>query len=267
VFSRAELADGFRALGVAPGDTVMVHASVRAVGEIAGGPDQIHLALKDALTATGTMVMYASSAAGYDDIGRGHLGAVEERELVDKQPAFDAATVRSARDNGALVELLRTYPGSIVNDHVARFVVWGRQAAFLISTQPWDFAFGRDSLLERFVELDGKILLLGCDHDNVTFLHYAEHILDVPGKRIATFHVPVLENGRRVWKEMKEFDTSGAGAHPNWPERFFATIVDAYLAKTGNRGGRVGEAHAFLIDAKGLLQLALHEMRTAALGG
>ena len=245
----------------------MVHASVRAVGEIAGGPDQIHLALKDALTATGTMVMYASSAAGYDDIGRGHLGPVEERELVDKQPAFDAATVRSARDNGALVELLRTYPGSIVNDHVARFVVWGRQAAFLISTQPWDFAFGRDSLLERFVELDGKILLLGCDHDNVTFLHYAEHILDVPGKRIATFHVPVLENGRRVWKEMKEFDTSGAGAHPNWPERFFATIVDAYLAKTGNRGGRVGEAHAFLIDAKGLLQLALHEMRTAALGG
>ena len=104
----------------------MAHASVRAVGEIAGGPDQIHLALEDALTATGTMVMYASSAAGYDDIGRGHLGPVEERELVDKQPAFDAATVRSARENGALVELLRTYPGSIVNDHVARFVVWGR---------------------------------------------------------------------------------------------------------------------------------------------
>ena len=89
----------------------------------------------------------------------------------------------------------------------------------------------------------------------------------MPGKRIATFHVPVLENGRRVWKEMKEFDSSGAGAHPNWPERFFATIVDVYLAKTRNRGGRVGEAHAFLIDAKGLLQLALHEMRTAALGG
>ena len=137
----------------------------------------------------------------------------------------------------------------------------------MVSKQPWDFAFGRDSLLERFVELDGKILLLGCDHDNVTLLHYAEHILDVPGKRVATFAVPILENGRRVWKEMKEFDTSGAGAHPNWPERFFATIVNVYLAKTRNRGGRVGDAHAFLIGAKGLLQLALHEMRTAALGG
>ena len=99
-------------------------------------------------------------------------------------------------------------------------------AAYLISEQPWDFAFGRGSALERFVELDGKILLIGCDHDNVTFLHYAEHILDVPGMRIATFEVPVLENGERVWKEMKEVDTSGAGAHPNWPDRFFAQIVN-----------------------------------------
>lgn len=243
----------------------MVHASVRAVGSVAGGPDQIHLALKDALTSGGTMVMYASAAAGYDDIGRGHLGPVEERELVDKQPAFDAATVRAARDNGALVELFRTYPGSLVNDHVARFVVWGSRAEFLISRQPWDFAFGRDSLLERFVELDGKILLLGCDHDNVTFLHYAEHVVDIPGKRVARFEVPMLENGERVWREMEEFDTARP-CHPRFPDRFFAQIVNRHLSRTRNRGGRVGHAHSFLTDAKGLLELALVEMRHVAAG-
>ena len=64
---------GFDGLGIAPGDTVMVHASVRAVGEVAGGPDQIHLALKDALTAAGTLMMYASCPAHYDEIGRGNL--------------------------------------------------------------------------------------------------------------------------------------------------------------------------------------------------
>ena len=64
MFSRNELADGFRALGVLPGDTVMVHASVRSVGPIAGGPDQIHLAIKDALTDSGTMMMYASCPEG-----------------------------------------------------------------------------------------------------------------------------------------------------------------------------------------------------------
>jgi aminoglycoside 3-N-acetyltransferase len=265
VFSRAELADGFRALGVAAGDTVMVHASVRAVGPIAGGPDQIHLAIKDALTDRGTMVMYASCPDGYDDVGRGVYPGSQERELLDKMPVFDARTARAARDNGTLVEFFRSYPDSLVNDHVARFVVWGAQAAHLISEQPWDYAFGRGSALERFVTLDGKILLIGCDHDQVTFLHYAEHILNVPGLRIAVFEVPVLDNGVRVWKEMKEIDTSGAGAHPNWPDRFFAQIVNGYLAKTQNRGGRVGHAHCFLFDAKGLLELALDEMRSVAL--
>lgn len=264
MFSRAELAAGFRALGLAAGDMVMVHASVRSVGQIAGGPDQIHLAIKDAITDAGTLMMYASCPDYVDDIGRGvHPGSVE-REVLDKLPAFDPFTARAARDNGTLVEFLRSYPGSLVNNHVARFVAWGAQAPYLFSEQPWDFAFGRGSALERFVELDGKILLIGCDHDNVTFLHYAEHILDVPGRRIAVFEVPVLENGVRVWREMKEIDTSDGGAHPNWPDRFFAQIVNAFLARTHNRGGRVGHAHCFLFDARGLLELALEQMRATA---
>ena len=53
--------------------------------------------------------------------------------LLEKLPPFDPQTARSARDNGALVELLRTYPGSTVNAHVARFVVWGKHADHLIS--------------------------------------------------------------------------------------------------------------------------------------
>jgi aminoglycoside 3-N-acetyltransferase len=265
VHSRQELAGAFRALGVTPGDTVMVHASVRSVGPIAGGPDQIHLAIKDALTSDGTLLMYAGCPEGYDDIGRGHLSPAEERAFIDKQPAFDATTARSARDHGALVEFFRTYPGSRVNDHVARFVVWGRHAEHLLSPQPWDFAFGRGSIFERFVELNGKILLINCDHDNVTFLHYAEHIVEIPDKRIAVFDVPVLENGVRVWKEMREVDTSGAGAHASWPDRFFARIVNNYLSRSRNRGGRVGHAHCFLLDANGLLEVALSEMRAAAL--
>ena len=263
MYSRRELADGFRALGIAPGDTVMLHASVRAVGRIAGGPDQIHLALKDAITPEGTLMMYASCPEHYDEVGRGNLTADQEREILEKLPPFDPLTSRSQRDNGALVELLRTYPGSSVNDHVARFVVWGRHGAHLLSKQPWSFAFGRDSALERFAALDGRIILLGCDHDTVTFLHYAEHILDVAGKRVLTFKVPIVENGVRVWKEMQEFDT-GDRAHANWPDRFFARIVDTYASQTGNTGGHVGDAHTLVVDARGLLTFALAVMTDVA---
>jgi aminoglycoside 3-N-acetyltransferase len=263
MYSRQELANGFRRLGITPGMTVMVHASVRAVGAVAGGPDQIHLALKDALTADGTLLMYASCPRHYDEVGRGNLTADEERELLDKLPAFDPLTARADRENGTLVEFLRSYPGSQVNSHVARFVVWGRQAAHLISRQPWDYAFGYDSALDRFAQLGGKILLLGCDHDNVTFLHYAEHIVDIPDKQVAEFKVPVVENGTRVWREMKEFDTS-AGAHAHWPDRFFSRLVDTHLATTRNTGAAVGDARCFLLDGGELLAFALLVMKAVA---
>jgi aminoglycoside 3-N-acetyltransferase len=242
----------------------MVHASVRSVGAVAGGPDQIHLSLKEALTTDGTLMMYASCPEHYDDVGRGHLSAEEERDILEKLPPFDPLTARSARDNGALVELLRTYPDSKVNLHVARFVVWGKHADRLISPQPWHYAFGRDSPLERFVALNGRILLLGCDHDTVTFLHYAEHIVDIQDKRVARFKVPVLEDGRRVWRDAEEFDTSSIGVHANWPDRFFARLVDTYCEKTGNLGGMVGNARCFLLEARGLLAFSLRVMAAVA---
>ena len=98
----------------------------------------------------------------------------------------------------------------------------------------------------------------------MTFLHYAEHIVDIPGKRVSRFKVPIVENGQRVWRDMEEFDTSDAGAHPNWPARFFARVVDTYLAQTSNRGGRVGDAPCCLIDAAGLLAFALEIMTAVA---
>jgi aminoglycoside 3-N-acetyltransferase len=262
--SRSRLTADFRSLGVAPGDVVMVHASVRAVGKIAGGPDEIHLALKDALTSRGTLLMYAGCPRYCDEVGRGNLTAEEESEVLDKLPPFDAETARADRDNGTLVEFLRTFPESRVNHHVARFVAWGAQTDYLFSRQPWDYAFGRESALDRFVELKGKILLLGCDHDTVTFLHYAEHIVDIPDKRIARFKVPVLENGARVWRDMAEVNTAGDGAHANWPDGFFATITDAHLAATSNRGGTVGDAQSYLLSARELLAFALPMMARVA---
>jgi aminoglycoside 3-N-acetyltransferase len=262
--SRRRLAADLRSLGIAPGDVVMVHASVRAVGAIAGGPDEIHLALKDALTPDGTLLMYAGCPRYVDEVGRGNLSPEQEAEVLEILPPFDAETARSDRSNGTLVEFLRTYPGSRVNHHVARFVAWGQHVEYLFSRQPWNYAFGRESALERFVELNGKILLLGSDHDTVTFLHHVEHIVDIPGKRVARFKVPVAENGVRVWRDMEEFDTSGDGAHPSWPDNFFAKITDSYLTASSNHGGKVGDAQSYLLSARGLLDFALPVMTRVA---
>jgi aminoglycoside N3'-acetyltransferase len=242
----------------------MLHASVRAVGPVAGGPNEIHLALADALSSEGTLLMYAGCPRHYDEIGRGNLTPEQEAELHEKMPAFDPVTAPSARDNGALVEFFRTFPGTKVSDHVTRFAAAGKHAEYLLSRQPWDYSYGHGSVLERFAQLGGRILLLGSDHDNVTFLHYVEHVVDIPDRIVATYLVPVVEAGERVWREMKEFDTSER-AHASWPDGFFSRIVDGYLTQSRNEGGVVGNARSYLIDAKDLSQYAAAVMRETAL--
>ena len=121
MWSRAELACDFRALGVTEGDVVMLHASVRSVGEVAGGPDQIHLALRDVLGSRGTLMMYVGCPSYYDDVGRGVLTADQEREVLDKHPPFDPITTRSARSHGILVEFFEHFraPSSITTSRAS----------------------------------------------------------------------------------------------------------------------------------------------------
>ena len=262
MWSRHELVLDFQALGVREGDIVMLHASVRSVGEVAGGPDQIHLALRDALGERGTLLMYIGCPSYYDDVGRGVLTPEQEREVLDKHPPFDALTVRAARSHGILAEFFRSYPGTVVNGHVTRFGAAGALAAELTAAHPWNFPYGADSPLDRFRKRDGRILLLGSDHDEVTFLHHVEHMVDFPDKQITRFRVPCASGGTIVWRDVEEIDSNLA--HANWPERFFSRIVDGYLERAGNRGGRVGNATAYLIPAQELYDFAGGIMQTTA---
>jgi len=62
---------------------------------------------------------------------------------------------------------------------------------------------------------------------------------------------------------MEEVDTSD-GAHENWPDRFFARIIDSFLAKTGNSGGRAGDAMTYVFNARELFDFALPVMQAVA---
>src|SRR5215813_9701602 len=171
--ARQSLAKDLGALGLWTGDIVMVHASVRAVGKVYGGPDEIHLAIQDAIGPSGTMMMVAGCPDGFDDVGRGVLSPEEEAEILEKQPVFDPKTARANRDLGILAEFFRSYPGTVCSDSAPiRITARGSEAEWLTSDQPWNYGFGRGSPFEKLVERNGRLLLLGSDHDEVTLMHY-----------------------------------------------------------------------------------------------
>src|SRR5690606_15448323 len=103
-WTRTALGEQLSALGLEPGDAVLVHAGLRSVGPILGGPDTLIAALGDVVGPEGTILGYCDWQLE-DEI-------LERPELRPHIPPFDPVASRSIRDNGAFPELLRTTPGA-----------------------------------------------------------------------------------------------------------------------------------------------------------
>ena len=247
VVTRRQLATQLGELGLVQGDTVMAHAALRSVGPMLGGPDSLIGAILDAVGPAGTLMVYTDWNGDYHDMLDAD-GRVPDA-LRDDIAAFDATASRAIRDNGALAELVRTTPGALRSGSPgASCAAIGARAAWLTADHALDYGYGERSPFARLVEAEGKVLMLGAPLDTMTLLHHAEHLAEVPGKRIVRNEVPFAVGGGTVWRMCEEFDTSEP-VLDGLPEDFFATIVEEFLATGRGRRGPIGHAASVLVPA------------------
>lgn len=245
--TRTNLSAQLRALGLVAGDTVMVHAGLRSVGHILGGPDSLIGALLDATSPGGTVMVYTDWNDDYhellDDDGRIPTAM---REHI---PPFDPASSRARRDNGTIAEFVRTFPGALRSANPgASCAAVGTKAAWLTDDHPLEYGYGRGSPFDKLVEAKGKILLIGAPLEAMSILHHAEHLADLPGKRIAHFEAPLLIDGRTEWHRWEEFDTTDPIVD-GLPGDYFATVVEDFLKAGGGHRGKIGNARSVLVSA------------------
>jgi aminoglycoside N3'-acetyltransferase len=242
-----------RALGVCAGDVVMVHASLRAIGSVAGGAAGVVQALENAVGSMGTLLMNLGARDDYDWVNQ--RPESERIALLDDAPAFDAVRTPADPDVGVLAEVFRTLRGTVVSDHPdARFGARGYLARQLLAEPlPWDDYYGPGSVLDRFTRAAGKILRIGADPDTVTLLHLAEYLVELPDKRRVVRHHKVLTpTGSSAIRPVSCLDDSN-GIVARDAEDYFAVIVHDYLAGGRASQGTVGSARSELIDAVDLL--------------
>ncbi len=257
--TKTQLVKQFKDLGLFFGDTVMVHASLRAVGEILGGPDILIDALMETIGSAGNMMVYIGCQSPFDDIGRGLYTPEEEAFIMQNCPMFEAHKARASRDFGALAEIFRTHQGTVASQNPGcRMAALGSRADWIVSNHPLYYGFGKDTPFEKLCNMGGKVLLIGSDHDNVTLLHHAEVMAPIPNKRMLKIKVPVLHYGKFEWFEIEDFDSS-KGVR-DWPENFFAEIVRQFIDSSKITPGKVGQAETFVLDAKKLVDFAIHKM-------
>lgn len=259
--TRSGLAADLRALGLQPGDIVMVHTACRRIGPVLGGPDAIIAALRDAVGPAGTLMAYLDWDAPWEDLAddSGAIPAAVKAEVT----GFDPLLTRAARDNGTLPEFLRTTPGALRSGNPgASVAALGAQAEMLTRDHPLDYGYGPGSPLARLVEANGKVLMLGAPHDTMTLMHLAEHLADIPGKRVIAKEAPFATPAGTEWRWIEEFDTSDPVSEA-LPENFIEQIVDAYVAAGRGRPGKVGNAPALLVAAADILPFGIAWLEAA----
>lgn len=236
------IADGFRALGLEAGCSVLVHSSLRSFGPVDGGADAVIDGLLEALGSDGTLLVPTLT---------GHRGLSPENP-----PHID---LRSAPCwTGIIPETLRQRPGALRSVHPTHScAALGARASDLtqghhISPTPC----GITSPYFRNALAGGYIAMVGCTLTTCTTFHTVEEIanLDYVCQDRVAYATCIDASGNRVDTPCRLHSYAG-------PDRDFPVVEPELLRNGDMRMGTVGASTVRLIRAMALIERALERLR------
>jgi aminoglycoside 3-N-acetyltransferase len=235
-----DLLRGLRDLGLAPGDAVLVHSSLSSLGYVEGGADAVIDALLGAVGPDGTvLVPTLTGSQGLD---------------ADHPPVYGPHATPCW--TGRIPETFRQRPDAVRSLHPTHSVAAiGARAHELTAGHEHSLTpCGPDSPYGRLARSGGYILLLGVGHEVNTTFHLVEEIVGVP------YHMqPGLVAAQVI--EGDNMRTIHLMIHRYGAPREFSRLEPALCEREIQRDGRVGQAHARLIDAGRMVELACQALR------
>lgn len=233
-----QIAADARRLGVSEGDNVLVHASLRSLGSLPGGAENVIAGLLEALGKTGTLLLPALS---YATVNR-------------DQPVFDLLKTPSCV--GALTEYFRLRPGTIRSVHPTHSVcAVGNHAERLLDGHVNDHTpCGRHSPFYKLNEFGGRILFLGCGMNPNTSMHAVEELIEPEYLFSDSVEYQiVLPENCEIRTKIRRHDFK------NWAQAYgrLENVLDHHALRRGN----ILTAVCHLVDVKAMWREALRMMK------
>lgn len=244
MFRKEELKNQIKAMGVVPTDTVIIHTSLKKIGEVEGGADTVIDAFKECLSEG----LFLVPTHTWDEIG-------------PKQPVYNVKTsvpcigvlptVAAFRKDGVR-SLHPTHSMWATGRGAAEFVAGEEKAE---SPTPPTFAW------DRLAEVNARILLLGVGNDKNTFIHSVDEVLDIPDRLSDKFFEATI-----VDSEGKEYKHPYRGHHCSRSDdvsQQFVNFDKAFIELGAMSFGKFGNAEVRIVDAAKAKEILIKILKNA----
>lgn len=234
VIDLSSLIDDLTAIGLQPGDEVMVHSSFKSLGIT--DPEMIIQALLHVIGDRGTLLMPALSYL--------------------QQPPLIHDTMTTPTCVGFLTEYFRTRPGVTRSLHPTHSVcAAGASVSDLLGDHNLDITpCGEHSPFHKLLHRQGKILMLGCGLRPNTTMHAIEEYVKPPYLFGDPLIYTLTDSHGHTFQ--KEYIHHGFKGFIQRYDRAAAILDGRHL-----RSDVVGKADSFLIDSEELRVQAIAQLK------
>lgn len=238
-YTKQDLKGQLWQMGLLPKDTVLLHSSMKAIGEVEGGADTVLDALMEYFSE-GLLLLPTHTWA--------QMGAAH--------PLFDPLTEESCV--GLLTNLFRKREGVVRSLHPTHSLAgYGKHASEYLSGEEYcNTPCTPGGCYDRLKEVGGRILLAGVGHERNTYIHSVEEVLNVPNRltdKPMEFYVKLPDGQNRKVYMRRHYNEM----QPHISEDF-VKLEQAFYDKKAAKKVRFGNADSILCDARGVFEITRH---------
>lgn len=235
MYKKEDIIKGIIDIGLKPTDTVLIHSSMKAIGEVEGGADTVLDAFMEYLK-DGLLILPTHS---WDKIN-------------DNYNVFNPLAEPSCV--GILTNLFMKRPGVMRSWHPTHSVAaLGKDAAeYIDGEENYDTPCPRGGCWGRLYDINAKVLFLGCSLKRNTYLHSVEEWNNIP-QRLTDSHQQLkiaTPEGKIIDRPMRRHSSPCGDVSQNYDK-----MLAPFLYKGIAKKGFIGDAESVLCDAKAMADM------------
>jgi len=230
------IASDLKALGIQPGDIILVHSSLKSLGYVDGGSETVIQGLLKAIGNDGTLLMPALSYM--------------------QNPHHIHNTHDTPSNVGAIPEYFRKRTGTIRSIHPTHSVCGiGKLVSELFKYHHLDNTpCGPNSPFNRMIDYNAKIIMLGCGLRPNTTMHALEEYKNPPYLFGEDCIYTITDWDRKTYK--KKYRRHGFSGYAQRYDRIALLSSDPFIDC-----GNVLKAQVFAIETKKLKAAVILKLR------